>query len=101
MNVPTGVAKRNGKVVSAEPLAPLDRPAAAPESIHMLLAALMCTGESWRGIYAVECCRGPDAYHRRGFASGWSRARVRTAAGRDRRLAARVVEARQRPSSPR
>ncbi len=71
MNVPTGIKERNGKVVSAEPLAPLTGPNAAPESLHMLIAALMCTGGVVASIYAIGMLRGRrDSYHRRGFAVG-------------------------------
>lgn len=71
MNVPTGITERNGKVVSAEPLAPLTGPNAAPEALHMLLAALMCTGGVVASIYAIGMLRGRrDAYHRRGLGVG-------------------------------
>lgn len=71
MNVPTGVKEAGGKVVSAEPLAPLTGPGALPESLHMLVAALMCTGGAVAAVYAVGMLRGRrDAYHRRGFAVG-------------------------------
>ncbi|WP_228559248.1 cytochrome ubiquinol oxidase subunit I [Catenulispora pinisilvae] len=71
MNVPTGVKEVGGKVVSAEPLAPLTGPGALPESLHMLLAAIMCTGGVVAAVYAVGMLRGRrDAYHRRGFRVG-------------------------------
>jgi len=71
MQVPTGVKEVNGKVVSAEPLAPLTGPGALPESLHMLLAAIMCTGGVVAAVYAVGMLRGRrDAYHRRGFKVG-------------------------------
>jgi cytochrome d ubiquinol oxidase subunit I len=71
MNIPTGVVERDGKVVSAEPLAPLTGPGALPESVHMLLAAIMCTGGMVAAVYAVGMLRGRrDAYHRRGFEVG-------------------------------
>lgn len=71
MNVPTGVKEVGGKVVSAEPLAPLTGPGALPESLHMLLAAIMCTGGVVAAVYAVGMLRGRrDSYHRRGFRVG-------------------------------
>ena len=71
MNVPTGVVEQGGKVVSAEPLAPLTGPGALPESLHMLLAAIMCTGGMVAAVYGVGMLRGRrDAYHRRGFRVG-------------------------------
>jgi len=71
MNVPTGIKEVGGKVVSAEPLAPLTGPGALPESLHMLLAALMCTGGVVAAVYAVGMLRGRrDSYHRRGFRVG-------------------------------
>ncbi|GAA1950587.1 cytochrome ubiquinol oxidase subunit I [Catenulispora subtropica] len=94
MNVPTGVKEVGGKVVSAEPLAPLTGPGALPESLHMLLAAIMCTGGVVAAVYAVGMLRGRrDAYHRRGFRVGLvavlAAAPVQLVVGD---LAARVVE---------
>jgi len=77
-------------------LAPLTRPGGAPESIHMLLAALMCTGGVVASIYAIGMLRGRrDAYHCADSASARHGARVRTAAVVIGDWAARVVEARQ------
>jgi len=72
MNVPTGiVTAADGRVVSAEPLAPLRSPSAPPQVAHMLLAALMCTGGVIAGIYAVGMLRGRrDLYHQRGLRVG-------------------------------
>jgi cytochrome d ubiquinol oxidase subunit I len=71
MNVPTGVTEKNGKVVTAAPLAALTGPNAAPEAVHMLLAALMCTGGAVASVYAIGMLRGRrDTYHRRGLAVG-------------------------------
>lgn len=94
MNVPTGVKEVDGKVVSAEPLAPLTGPGALPESLHMLVAAIMCTGGVVAAVYAVGMLRGRrDAYHRRGFRVGLvtvlAAAPVQLVIGD---LAARVVE---------
>lgn len=71
MQVPTGIKEVGGKVVSAEPLAPLTGPAAAPQAVHMLLAAMMCTGGAIASIYAIGMLRGRrDLYHRRGLRVG-------------------------------
>ncbi len=71
MNVPRGVREVDGRVVSAEPLAPFTVPSAPPQVVHMLLAALMCTGGVVAGVYAVGMLRGRrDAYHRRGLRVG-------------------------------
>ncbi|AEH08101.1 MULTISPECIES: cytochrome ubiquinol oxidase subunit I [Protofrankia] len=71
MNVPRGVREVGGRVVSAEPLAPFLSPATPAQVIHMLLAALMCTGGAVAGVYAVGMLRGRrDAYHRRGLRVG-------------------------------
>ncbi|SBW18899.1 cytochrome bd ubiquinol oxidase subunit I [Candidatus Protofrankia californiensis] len=71
MNVPRGVREVDGRVVSAEPLAPFLTPATPAQVVHMLLAALMCTGGAVAGVYAVGMLRGRrDAYHRRGLRVG-------------------------------
>ncbi|GAA0913005.1 cytochrome ubiquinol oxidase subunit I [Virgisporangium ochraceum] len=69
MNTPVGFVEENGVVVSAEPIAPLIAPAAPHQVVHMLLAALLCTGFGVAAVYAVAMLRDPakrhDAYHRR------------------------------------
>ncbi|HVX45815.1 MAG TPA: cytochrome ubiquinol oxidase subunit I [Mycobacteriales bacterium] len=71
MQVPTGIREVNGKVVSAEPFAPFTGPAAPPQVVHMVLAALMCTGGAVASVYAVGMLRGRrDTYHRRGLRVG-------------------------------
>ena len=74
MNTPTGFVEENGKVVSAEPIAPLIAPAAPHQVVHMLLAALMCTGFGVAAVYATAMTRDRakrrDPYHRRGLAAG-------------------------------
>jgi cytochrome d ubiquinol oxidase subunit I len=71
MNTPVGFVEAGGRVVSAEPLAPLFAPATPHQVTHMLLAALMCTGFGVASVYAVAMLRGRrDAYHRRGLAVG-------------------------------
>ena len=73
MNTPVGFVESGGRVVSAEPLAPLFAPATPHQVVHMLLAALMCTGFGGGG----QRVRGGDVartrgtlYHRRGLAVG-------------------------------
>lgn len=74
MNTPVGFVEENGVVVSAEPIAPLIAPAAPHQVVHMLLAALLCTGFGVAAVYAVAMLRDPakrrDSYHRRGLAVG-------------------------------
>jgi cytochrome d ubiquinol oxidase subunit I len=71
MNTPVGFVEAGGRVISAEPLAPLFAPATPHQVVHMLLAALMCTGFGVASVYAVAMLRGHhDVYHRRGLAVG-------------------------------
>ena len=74
MNTPTGFVEVNGKVVSVEPFAPLFVPSAPHQVVHMLLAALMCTGFGVAAVYAVALLRKGDpgrrAYLRRGLVAG-------------------------------
>jgi cytochrome d ubiquinol oxidase subunit I len=71
MNVPGHVRELDGKVVSAEPLAPFLSPSAPAQIVHMLLAALMCTGGLVAGVYAAGMLRGRrDTYHQRGLRVG-------------------------------
>jgi cytochrome d ubiquinol oxidase subunit I len=71
MNTPVGFVEAGGRVVSAEPLAPLFAPATPHQVTHMLLAALMCTGFGVASVYAVAMLRGHrEVYHRRGLAVG-------------------------------
>jgi cytochrome d ubiquinol oxidase subunit I len=74
MNGPVGlVAGPDGKLVPTEPLGPFLAPTAAPQLVHMGIAALMCTGLAVAAVYAVAMLRDParrDGYHRRGLACG-------------------------------
>jgi cytochrome d ubiquinol oxidase subunit I len=74
MNTPVGFVEVDGRVVSAEPIAPLIAPAAPHQVTHMVLAALLCTGFGVAAVYAVAMLRDPakrrDPYHRRGLAVG-------------------------------
>ena len=74
MNGPVGlVAGPGGQPVATEPLGPFRAPTAAPQMVHMGLAALMCTGCAVAAVYALAMLRDParrDGYHRRGLAAG-------------------------------
>jgi cytochrome d ubiquinol oxidase subunit I len=71
MNTPVGFVEVGGQVVSAQPLAPFLAPATPHQVVHMLLAALMCTGFGVASVYAVAMLRGRrDSYHRRGLGVG-------------------------------
>jgi cytochrome d ubiquinol oxidase subunit I len=71
MNTPVGFVEVDGKVVSADPLAPFLAPATPHQVVHMVLAALMCTGFGVASVYAVALLRGrDDTYHRRGLRVG-------------------------------
>ncbi|GGJ94262.1 cytochrome ubiquinol oxidase subunit I [Pilimelia anulata] len=74
MNTPVGFTEVNGVVVSADPLAPLLAPATPHQVVHMVLAALMCTGFGVAAVYATAMLRDPakraDPYHRRGLGLG-------------------------------
>ncbi|CUU60477.1 cytochrome d ubiquinol oxidase subunit I [Parafrankia irregularis] len=71
MNTPGHITEVDGKVVSAEPFAPFLAATAPHQLVHMLLAALMCTGGIVAGVYAVGLLRGRrDAYHQRGLRVG-------------------------------
>ncbi|CAO5184406.1 cytochrome bd ubiquinol oxidase subunit I [Frankia sp. AiPs1] len=97
MNVPGHIREVDGTVVSAEPLAPFLSPAAPAQVVHMLLAALMCTGGVVAGVYAIGLLRGRrDLYHLRGLRVGLAAvlvcAPLQLVSGD---LAARVVGSRQ------
>ncbi|MEV4443090.1 cytochrome ubiquinol oxidase subunit I [Streptomyces sp. NPDC049577] len=68
MNQPRGFTVRDGRVVDVDPLAAMVNPASPPQSVHMILAALMVAGFLTSGVYAVALLRGrTDRYHRAGF----------------------------------
>lgn len=68
MNAPRGFSIVAGKVVGVDPWAAMFNPAAGHEVVHMLCAALMVTGFSVAGCYAVAMLRGKrDRYHRLGL----------------------------------
>lgn len=68
MNQPRGYTLRRGKVVDVDPWAAMLNPAGPPETVHMILAALMVASFLTASVYAVALLRGRnDTYHRVGF----------------------------------
>ncbi len=71
MNTPVGFVESDGRVISAEPLAPFLAPATPHQVVHMVVAAWMCVGFGVAAVYAVGMLRGRhDGYHRRGLSAG-------------------------------
>jgi cytochrome d ubiquinol oxidase subunit I len=68
MNDPTGYTVSHGRLTSVDPWAAMFNAAAGPETVHMILAALMVTGFGTASVYAVAMLRGRrDRYHRLGL----------------------------------
>jgi cytochrome d ubiquinol oxidase subunit I len=68
MNTPTGYTLKGGRIASVDPWAAMFNPATGPETVHMILAALMVTGFGTASVYAVAMLRGRrDRYHRLGL----------------------------------
>lgn len=69
MNQPRGFTqRRDGSLARVEPWAAMLNPASPPESVHMILAALMVACFTTASVYAVALLRGrDDTYHRTGF----------------------------------
>ncbi|ATL80646.1 cytochrome ubiquinol oxidase subunit I [Streptomyces malaysiensis] len=68
MNEPRGFTVRDGRVVDVDPLAAMFNPASPPQTVHMILAALMVAAFLTASVYAVALLRGrTDRYHRAGF----------------------------------
>jgi cytochrome d ubiquinol oxidase subunit I len=68
MNTPRGFRIVDGKIVDADPVGAMFNPSTAPETAHMLLAAVMLTGFCVASVYAVGLLRGRrDRYHRLGL----------------------------------
>jgi cytochrome d ubiquinol oxidase subunit I len=68
MNTPRGFRIVDGKVTDADPVGAMFNPSTAPETVHMLLAAVMVTGFCVASVYAVGMLRGRrDRYHRLGL----------------------------------
>jgi cytochrome bd ubiquinol oxidase subunit I len=68
MNEPSGFTLRAGQVVDVRPFAAMFNPATPPETLHMIVAAIMVASFLTASVYAVPLLRGRrDAYHRTGF----------------------------------
>ncbi len=68
MNSPTGFTVRHGRIAHVAPWAAMFNPATWPQTIHMIVAALMVTGFGVAGVYAAAMLRGRvDRYHRLGL----------------------------------
>jgi cytochrome d ubiquinol oxidase subunit I len=68
MNTPTGFTISHGRITHVNPWSAMFNPATWPETIHMILAALMVTGFGVASVYAVAMLRGKrDRYHRLGL----------------------------------
>jgi cytochrome d ubiquinol oxidase subunit I len=68
MNTPRGFTVRNGQIVDVNVWAAMFNPSTGPETVHMLLAAVMVTGFCIASVYAVGMLRGRRSrYHRLGM----------------------------------
>ncbi len=69
MNQPRGFTLRpDGTLARVDPWAAMLNPASGPQSVHMILAALMVASFATASVYAVALLRGRrDTYHRTGF----------------------------------
>jgi cytochrome d ubiquinol oxidase subunit I len=68
MNTPTGYTIKNGELYHVDAWAAMFNPATGPETVHMILAALMVSGFGVASVYAVAMLRGKrDRYHRLGL----------------------------------
>ncbi len=66
MNAPAGFRLVNGQVFDVDPVAAMFNAAAAPEIVHMTIAALASTGFAVAGVHAFALLRGTvhRAFHR-------------------------------------
>jgi cytochrome d ubiquinol oxidase subunit I len=68
MNTPRGFRIVDGRVTDTDPIGAMLNPSTAPETVHMVLAAVMVTGFCVASVYAVGMLRGRrDRYHRLGL----------------------------------
>lgn len=68
MNTPQGFTVVDGRITGIDALAILMNPAALPEVLHMVLAALLVAGFALAGAHAFALLRhGESALHRRGL----------------------------------
>ena len=72
MNTPTGFTLGpDGRITDIDPIAAMFNPAFPTQYVHMLFAALVCSGFAVAAVYAAGMLRGRrDAYHRKGLAIG-------------------------------
>ena len=69
MNTPTGFRLVDGAVADVDPFAAMFNPAAAAETVHMLLAAYAAVGVAVAGLHARMLLRDrTNAFHRSAFA---------------------------------
>jgi cytochrome d ubiquinol oxidase subunit I len=77
MNTPRGFRIAGGEVVDVNPWAGMANPSTLPQTVHMLLAAVMVTGFSIAAVYAAGMLRGRRSrYHRLGLTIPLSAASV-------------------------
>ncbi|WP_344021499.1 cytochrome ubiquinol oxidase subunit I [Streptomyces luteireticuli] len=68
MNQPSGFTVRAGRITAVDPWAAMLNPAAPPQSVHMILAALMVAAFLTASVHACALLRGRrTAYQRAGF----------------------------------
>ena len=68
MNTPTAFRIEGGEVVDTDPWAAMCNPATLPQTVHMVLAAVMVAGFGVASVYAVGMLRGRRTrYHRLGL----------------------------------
>jgi cytochrome d ubiquinol oxidase subunit I len=68
MNQPTGFDQEGGRLIAVDPWAAMFNRAMPPQTVHMILAALMVAGFGMASVYAVAMLAGRrDRYHRLGF----------------------------------
>ena len=72
MNTPAGFTlDANGAITDIDPIAAMFNPAFPTQYLHMLFAALVCSGFAVASVYAVGMLKGRrDEYHRKGLAIG-------------------------------
>ena len=69
MNTPAGFRIADGALIAVDPFPAMFNPAAAPQVVHMLLAAYSAVGIAVAGIHARLLLRDPShPFHRRAFA---------------------------------
>jgi cytochrome d ubiquinol oxidase subunit I len=68
MNTPRGFRIVDGQVVDVNPWAGMANPSTLPQTVHLLIAAVMVTGFTVASVYAAGMLRGRrERYHRLGL----------------------------------